>query len=285
MSRRGPHPRPAKRAYRLNFGRVFEQSFRILFRHGLPFLVFALLLHLPLTIYAIDVHHDVWQGGPSAVEALARFNGVQILGSALAALLLQIVIAYGVYAALLGKPAGFGASLGGLRRFFPALGVSFLVALLAYVLPFLPMVLATAFLVGIDSSALLLVLVFGIGGLITTIIVTCIYFVAVQATIVEYTGVIASMRRSAALTRGSRSIIFALLLVVGIAGSFLKLVPQNLFFADPKTWNVQLTSLLVDHGITAVTVTFQAILAAVTYCEFRRGKEGVDIEGIVKVFE
>lgn len=144
---------------------------------------------------------------------------------------------------------------GGLRRFFPLLGVMIL------------------FTLGMTLGLILLV--------IPGIILMVMWYFAVPACVVESTGPIRSLGRSRELTKGYRWKIFALVIIVAIVniigGQVLTVVATGLggiwgYFAASIVW----------QGIAG---GFGAVLIAVAYYYLRVAKEGVDVDQIASVFD
>ncbi len=86
--------------------------------------------------------------------------------------------------------------------------------------------------------------------------------------------------RSAELTAGHRWALFALLILMGIAGAILGGVTQ-IFVGPPTTFLSQLLGQTLPQGFV---LSFTAVVYGVIYYQLRSEKEGVDIEQLTSVF-
>jgi hypothetical protein len=164
-------------------------------------------------------------------------------------------LTFGVLQALRGKPISLGECIStGFARLLPVLGVSFLVALCV------------------------------LGGFILLIvpgfIVLCMLTVAVPVAVIEKPGVMASLRRSAALTKGFKGTIFAIYFVLWLLGILIGFV-----VAIPLVTMGLLGALLTTAASLVVSGALQAALPAVIYQRLRDIKEGASVEDLAKVFD
>ena len=231
-------------------GHVVAQTFSILRRHPLPFLVLygpaSLLLNVPVTFTNDD--------SPAAAVFMAMViaQGLFIVFNCFAgAAVVDIVIDD-----VRGRPADLNKALRiGLRRFFPALGATLAVVGLA-VLWFALLIVPAAMVV----SRL---------------------FVVVPACVVEGLGPVQSMRRSTELTRGHRRRIFALWFAILVAEIFVQME------LDQAIRPFGYFSLVLGSQVVwdMVVSAFAAVATAVIYRDLRVAKEGVDTDQVASVFD
>lgn len=146
----------------------------------------------------------------------------------------------------------------------------------------------------IIALAVLNTLAIGFGLLfciIPGVILTCVLFASVPAAVVERTGPIEAMQRSAELTDGHRMTIFLAALLVGVVFfAFSFVVGCGLGAAggtspSPDALPLRLVGYGVDWVVGTLLGMFQSALAAVFYARARGIHDGVDADAIAKVFE
>ena len=168
--------------------------------------------------------------------------------------LLFATLTHGTICDLRGTPASLRESLSwGLGLLFPVIGIT---------------IIATA---GASLGALLL--------LVPGLMLMTMWWVAVPAAVVERTGVIESLRRSAELTNGYRWKIFGVIVVIYIGQFALDTVVSLLLTAAPIFSHV--ASFLITVAVTA----FFAVVTAVCYHDLRFLKDGVGVDDIAQVFD
>jgi hypothetical protein len=105
------------------------------------------------------------------------------------------------------------------------------------------------------------------------------WWVTVPVAVVERAGVVASLKRSADLTRGYRWRVFGILLVLALVNAFVEwivLVPFN-----PG----EMAHTIVGFVVTAAFTAWGAVAMAVAYHDLRLEKEGVGVNEIAAVFD
>jgi hypothetical protein len=243
----------------VSFGNVFERSFSIVMRNFAPLLLLGAIAALPyLAIYAL-------QGDDVAVAPTAtpKFSPqVLIIGglSMIAAFALrpicEAIILFGAFQDMLGRAFPLGESLRkGVARMFPIFGmlivggVGVLIGLMLLIIPGYMLLIA--------------------------------WYVALPVVVVERLGPVASLRRSAQLTKGHRWKIFGIILVMaivsGIIGGVINVVA--LMFHNNVVHSV------VEYLFQAVLVAFESVVGVVLYHDLRAAKEGVNTERIAAVFD
>jgi len=192
------------------------------------------------------------QQGPAA-SSTAALGGLSLILMFVLAIVAQATTLYGAFQQMAGRSFSIGQSLGvGFGRALPVFGVALLAGLLT----------------GLASILLL----------VPGIIVFCMLYVAIPVCVIEKLGVIASLNRSAVLTKGYRWQIFGLLALVSVA-SFL--VQMSLALLGGATvWSKFLT-----FGWQVIATSFGAVLVAVVYHDLRVAKEGMDTDNLANVFD
>ncbi len=188
-------------------------------------------------------------------------NGVSTI--AIAALVLLWVLLYfllfatlthGTICDLRGTPARIRESLSwGLGRLFPVIGIT---------------IIAT---IGVMLGAMLF--------LVPGLIVMTMWWVAVPAAVIEQTGVINGLRRSAELTRGYRWKVFGVIVIIYIGQFALERVTNFLLAAAP------IFSFMASFLITVAITAYFAVVTAVCYHDLRVLKDGVGADEIARVFD
>lgn len=244
-------------------GNVLATGFRIWFKNVVPFLLITALLYAPLWLWALSAT----LGEPS-VENLRHLNVVLTSVAGLSWLINTLVSAaliYGVVMELQGQRASFGACIGtGIARFFPALGVGLLTTLC------------------VAGGTLLLV--------IPGIIVWCMLYVAMPASVLERPGLLGALRRSRELTRGHKMEIFGLAFLLGLITFFAGLIVglatdisashdlEETFRGVSRHLYLQLVSQMVTGSITAT-------MSSVAYYFLRAEKEGTSAAELAAIFD
>jgi uncharacterized membrane protein len=117
--------------------------------------------------------------------------------------------------------------------------------------------------------------------IIPGLIAVTIFAVAIPACIVEGLGPLASLSRSAALTKGDRWRVFGFLLVVHLGlGLASQIVIRLVSMASTPG-----LSLLVLVPLELLVGAFAPVALGVLYVHLRAAREGVDVEQIATVFD
>ena len=234
-------------------GAVINRGFKIAFRNIASFGVLALVFTSPLLLFQLAAtqmtsEEDVIIGG-----IVAFFLQITL------AYLLSATVVYGTVQELRGRHATIGDSISrGLSALFPVLGVAFLVTLVTIIGSFL---------------------------IVPGIIAAVMLWVALPAAVIERPGVVASLKRSAELTKGYRWHVFGLILI---------LVLIEIVIGIPAVFVAGLSAMLGDPGIlaaaldyiaTAIIALIGTVITAVSYYDLRAAKEGIDIDQIAAVFD
>ena len=237
-------------------GTVMGRGFGVLFRNFLPFAVITVVGMLPLTLLGL------FGAGlfETADDPEAR---LETLSSGLGFFFYYLVtgaLVYGAFQDLRGRRAPFGAVVSrGTAVLLPVIGAAMLVALVTLI-GFLALI-------------------------IPGIIAVAVLYVAVPVAVIERPGAVASLRRSAELTKGARwkilglaLTIFVLQVIVFFALAFA-LVPVEGFMSP------LVVALVLDVLGNLVFIPVSAAMVTACYAELRGGKEGPDTEMLAAVFD
>lgn len=226
-------------------GTVLGRSLRVFARNFFPFLLISFFFFIPVLLYTQSWLRDVENHG--VLGDTLHFTAVMMALSALSGTLITATLTYRVVTEVHGQRAGWGTCIAkGVSTLWGALGVA-LVGSIAIV------------------GGLVLLLVPGI-------IVACMYYVSVPASIVERPGVIGALRRSQELTQGHKGQVFGLLVIVAVLRTLLSKVVDA---AIPvETLNDARHLLYLHCGVEATAASLAAVIAAVTYCALRVEKDG-----------
>ena len=233
-------------------GPIFSRSLSIYLQHFVAFTLVAVVISLPQLL-----------GGDGQSIAGAIRSFVAGIVGLIFNFVGQAVILYGAFQAMRGRAVHLGDAIQrGLSRFWSILGLSILVAL------------------GIGIGFLLFI--------IPGVMLAVRWSVALPACVVENLGPLASMRRSAELTRGHRWKIFGLfvLFLVGVIVAALivgAIVGLVLAISD-NMFGIVLAGLIGFVAMAIYTAYLNTALVMI-YHDLRVAKEGVDTEQIAAVFD
>ena len=262
-------------------GNVLSRSMAILARNIVPFGILAVLFSLPTFLVTALADPQAGMLDPKTMQALEYGNeaairkviwmSVAMIGLLITGFFLSMLataaMVYGTFQDLRGVPASIGASLRhGLRIVLPVLGVSLVYVLL--------MMLGLVALV------------------IPMFIVLVMFWVAIPTAVVERPGVMASLKRSAQLTKGHRWRIFGIYAVVFLVAAIASSMAQTPLMISMATTGSDVASsgVLIASNILALLVNaffmaLGAVASAVAYHDLRAVKEGFDIDQFATVFD
>jgi len=122
-----------------------------------------------------------------------------------------------------------------------------------------------------------------IGGMILLVVPGIIFLVLLsvcgQACVAERLGPIASLSRSAALTKGKRWRVLGLMLVILLISGGITAASR------PLQLYLGTTGLIVAYLVTGVVEAFKNTISAVQFHDLRVAKEGIGTERIAAVFD
>jgi len=251
----------------MDLGRVLSTGFNALSKNAVPFFGVAFVLSgLPgfvMQYWLLGIATE----NPSIELVLSWQFWGPILGSIviafLSATILQGTLIGATVRHLSGRPVHIGQSINGaLARIIPIILVSLLVGICVI-------------------FGLLLLIVPGI-------IFYLMFVVAIPVMMAEGRGVTDSMSRSASLTKGSRPMIFLLLIIMGMVSGGVSAVCNAIFGRIAEvSGDTAADMITLSLGATVngtITSAFSAVMIAALYIELRNVKEGASTEEIADVF-
>ena len=240
--------------------RALGLSFKAWFKNFIPFTLLAAILYAPVVIWLATYDLQNAEDGNSVL--FGYFLG-PILALWALSTLLPPLLTYRVIQDMNGKRVSILTS----ARF----GVRGVLTAIVF-----------------DIIALALQYVPHIGSVIV-IVMTCIWFVAMPASVAERIGPIAALTRSSQLTKGRRWGIFGLCLLIGLApGILVGFWIAPLFEGagrDPEFLTHIRSAMIVVVITTSVTHLFNGVVQAVSYVLLREDKDGVTAQELAKIFE
>lgn len=236
-------------------GAVMSRGFGVFFRNFFSFMFLAVIVYSPLLVPSI-----IMLSGELTTDSVVTFALMFGLGGTVMSIIASAAVTYGTFEQLRGRHASIGASIGvGIKRLLPVIGVAFVVGL------------------GIVGGLILLI--------VPGVILMCAWWVAIPVAVVEKPGVLASLRRSSELTKGSRWQIFGLVILLALLSNVPTNILEKVLLTENATTGdvrIYLIGLMV---ISVVTGAIGAVIGAVAYHDLRQVKEGVDTDELASVFE
>jgi low temperature requirement protein LtrA len=240
---------PAGAEFRI--GNLISRAFEVSAANFPFYFIITLISSLPSLLIGagppVAEPADLWSRLPVIALTVVLWIVLNTIGEA--------VILYGAFQRLSGRPLELAAAL---RRavacFLPLLGLALLSGL------------AIAF-----GSVLLVV---------PGVILFVMWAVAVPACVVERLGPIESMSRSAALTKGHRWAIFAVMLLAGIVNAVVSVIVDSVLPAS-----VPMLVAIADLVWSAVWAVYWNCMTVMIYHDLRVAKEGVGTQQIASVFD
>ena len=239
---------------------MLKRSYQVLLGNLSAFFFITLGATSPLYIVYAWLGYDLGLEPPAgAIETILHVLIVSALAGSLASVLTTVAtgfIVFGTLRELQGQPASLGEIMQhGLSTLAPLLGAAVL--------------LAAIFFLGFALAV------------IPALVCSVLFWATVPVLVVERRGVIASLRRSCELTKGSRWPIFGLALLALAASAAFGAACGA--FLDYET--DYLRSFILEWGFTILLDAFFAVMAAITYFDLKRIKEGADVDQIAAVFD
>lgn len=244
--------------FRLEVGSVLRRTFQVWAANLLPFSLVGLVAYLPVLLLI---------GLLAGIDAMtASTERVVDIVSNLFTLLITGAVTYGVFRHLHGERAEAREVLRvGLSRFGAVWAAGILFGL--------------ALLVGFC--------LFVIPGLL----VIARYWVAVPVAVIESPGASASLQRSQELTEGNRWRVFAIAILMGLVTILSMILLGVAVGMLTGAWSDEASAAtppLTQALITIVMIPIQCLTSVapvIVYHDLRVGKEGVDVEELLRVFE
>ena len=236
-------------SYSMPVGQALHMGLAAAIRNLIPFSVLSLVVYAP------------WIGVLLLAAATPQGERVAAVWTLLIVLLPYVLnnvvtgaLSYGVVQQLRGKPAGLGDCL--VRGFADLLRV-----------------LLTGMLAGVRILLGFMLL------FVPGVIESCRLWVALPAAVLERASPVQAIKRSIALTAGSRRSIFGVNFIIGLVSLGLGKL-QEIVTKGMHGW----TPVIVSVAITVLLGVWGACSGAVGYYLLRKGKENVDVAELAKVF-
>lgn len=248
-------------------GAVLGRTLTVWWRNVVPFTALSLVVYLPLLVLFATLFPRLVGAQPDPAFPVLAF-GVGTAGAVLLMMALQVVfvgaLSFGVFRGLRGGRVGIGALVAeGVRRFFPLAGVLLLFGLA--MIPATILFLVPAAMLGSAWAA------------------------AFPACIVERTGPVESLARSAELTRGSRMQVFVAYLgvmAVVTAGSMaIQVIATVAATAALPDAAEPIGTVVLSQLGNVVLGPLHLVLPAVVYHDLRAAREGLDTGSLAAVFD
>ena len=262
-------------AEQFRIGRVVSRMFHVLFANWPAFLPLAALLSIPSTLLRVYASMNPALSGlgtavlrPGGLFLFWRYETVALAVYFLFGYTLQAALAQGTILHLNGERPGFGQCLSvGLRNFVPV----FVIGVASYL----------AMIVGF----LLLV--------VPGFILLLMWSVVIPVRIVERTGIMESLGRSRALTRGFRGKILLLGLMYLVFAVVIVLATRpltglSLLASEFARWNIPyviIASILISWGQRIAFSLALGVGTASVYYELRLVQEGIGADQMAAAFD
>ena len=249
-------------------GDVLGKGFSTYFKNLPAFLLMAVIVYSPLLLYGLVADNPLEAGSlDDLATKMIIFAAVMGLGGAILSLIMTSAVTYAVVEELNGRHSPIGKSLSvGLARMLPTLAVG-IVAGLCMLLGFIALV-------------------------IPGLIVMCMLYVAVPASVVERPGIGGALSRSAFLTKGHRWGIFGIIIIIGVLSGVVGYVLETALVetatiggtkvVHPDDWNLY---VFLNVGVQIVVGALGSVIAATAYVALRNDKDGVGVGELARVFE
>ncbi len=242
---------------KIDIGSVVQRGFSTLGRHAAGFVALSLLL-AGLPSFAMNYVAASVGGTREAFGAYTLAYGALVLVTFVAAYVLQAALVRSSVLDFNGRPVDLPGSL---------------MAALMLALPIVGLTILSSVAIGFGM------LLFFVPGIILYVM----WIVALPVLVEEQPGVIASMKRSAQLTSGSRWRIFGLILLFIIFAVLVSAASELVnFFGEAES---PLAAALASGASSAATELVMATMLAALYVELRTVKEGEASESLVAIFE
>lgn len=253
---------------KFNIGHVFSTTFAVIGRNAPLYLGLAFIISgLPQILFQYLVMSTLvaTAGRPDGVDMMTQMYGKMgyFALSWIVLLLLGALLQSALSRATI-------EDLGGRQ---PSFGESLRVAILV-----LPQTIAVSLLVGLGAGVGTIFL------LVPGIILWLMWCVSIPVLVQERAGVFGSISRSSELTRGSRWALFGLFLIVVVVVWLISVV-IGLIGGLSTAMLGSFIGTIVGAGITAtISAVLMTTVAAASYVELRRTKEGTGVEELAQIF-
>ncbi|MEW4467882.1 hypothetical protein AB1K62_08640 [Parasphingorhabdus sp. JC815] len=244
----------AQGSRKIDISRVVNNTVGVISRNPVVFLGLSLLIvGLP------NAAMEYIQGSPAAIAGSFSSSAAILTGliGFFVFLFLSIVLQATLIVATLNDLANKEINLGdcinqAIRKFLPLLGLGLFFGL------------------GISFGFMLFI--------VPGVILFLMWIVAAPVMIAENRGIIASLKRSAALTSGSKGMIFLLVIIFFIVAMIISAISASLGFFNATT------SIIFALIANMITGALQGAGTASIYVDLRTAKEGTDSSTLAEVF-
>ena len=240
-------------------GEVLSKSISTLMKNVVPMGTTAIIFYSPLLIFELFFLYQLSVSDVDRDKIESIYMASNIILWIFLTFLITAALAYGTLQELRGNRVSTGDCLRrGLATVFPVLGVAFLESL------------------GIILGTVAFVL--------PGVILMAMWWVAIPVAVIERPGIIESLKRSAALTKGHRWGIFGLVFLLNTLDKIVGKVTDNLYEIATTLSEVLAITVLL-FLVSTVLAAVSAVTAAVGYYHLRAEKEGIGVDDIVSVFD
>jgi hypothetical protein len=236
-------------------GAIFSRAWQIYSANFLTFTLVALVIALP---NLLSGEGETFSGGVRNIAVFVFWMIANTVGLA--------VILYAAFQAMRGRAVIIGEAIRrGLSRFWPIVGLAILEWL------------------GITIGLLLFV--------VPGVMLFVRWSAALPACVVEGLGPLASMKRSAQLTKGHRWKIFGIFVLISIGAAIVLGIIAGIVYGLVGTFSLAGVSRGLGLGallwlvVTAIYSAYNNVVSVMIYHDLRVAKEGVDTEQIASVFD
>lgn len=245
-----------------DLGRVVQRTFAAISQNWLVFLVSSVvLIGIPSVISGFGQGQNIFMAStPMTIVAIVVGGVLTLVG----AYLLQGIVVFTTINGLNGKPVDLGGALSaGLRFFFPLLGLGIVMG------------------IGLGLGYLLLI--------VPGVILSVMWIVAAPAVVAEKRGIMESFQRSRDLTRGSRWLIFAIVVVYFIIAMILGIVVAGVGMAGAGlaagATKAPIAVLVLSPIVNVISYILSSAGIASIYYELRTVKEGAAPDQVASAFD
>lgn len=273
---------------------IFGETFSILSRHFLGFMIIAGVVLLPAILFALfssSEFADLEMEGATPADAFSalKWAGVSGLLMMLCAPIAAAAVTYGVARELRRKSASMiGCVQAGLSVLFPALAVTILqtliitgVSMLISVPSFFALTFLAAFFAQGSPVGSAVLMIAGVIGIVLLVLkFAARYAVTVPVTVEERPGIFRALSRSEELTQGLRWVIVRFYLLLGLVGGVIFVI-QFLIGMGASAGTAEVIAQLGSILTTAINATG----AAVIYYRLRSIDERVNVDELASVFD
>jgi hypothetical protein len=245
----------------------------LLFFLGVPFVI-QVVIFVAALVFGLTIMVAGFATGATWLLVVGGFVAVAVVLSL--HMIGQGVLLFGAFQRLRGQPPRVGEALNKvLSRFWPLVGLGILWVVALFVVGFVSMFVVSALATALGPWFLVLSPAF----FVPTAMLWVMWAVVVPACIVESMGAVASMSRSADLTKGYRWKVFGIMLLLGLVFLLVLFVQAMIGLVS------QALSSIVSMILSVGWIAYLDCVIIMTYHDLRVAKEGIDTEQIASIFD